>query len=166
MKSINSIVGVYDNNLFKTLEEKIGEKELFELWEEKILTNEKFIYAEEYGYLLLKSDDLNCLLGILGIERNEVKLECLSDVAIYHRESYEYGIREYDCFHFRYNEIYNQLIMYFDDSSNADEIWSNIKLNGLYEFLEKKYKDQARVMVKNRLKELQDFAENGEIEIW
>lgn len=162
----NAVVGIYDDSLFKTLEEKIGEKNLFELWKEEILTNERFIYAEEFGYLLLKSKNVDSLINILGIERTELKIESLSEIVECYQCSQDFGIKEYDILNFHYDEVYEQLIMYFDDSNNSDEIWNDIKLNGLDKFLEKKYKEQTRVMIKNRLKELQDFAESGEIEIW
>lgn len=166
MKSIDSIVGVYIDDLFDTLEEKIGEEKVEKLLKEKIFTNEKIIFDKEFGHLIFKSNEVNNLSNIFNVTRVELNLKSLSEVVELYQCSQDFGIKEYDVLNFHYDEVYEQLIMYFDDSSNTDEIWNDIKLNGLENFLERKYKEQTRIMIKNRLKELEEYAENGEIEIW
>lgn len=165
MKNYETIIGIDIDDLFEVLEEKNDYKEIKKIWNEKVITDSRF--TDENGYfILLKSNDLGSLLNILDLKVDDVEVKTLSEIVGSFCSDQCFGIKKYDCFHFDYNEAREQLIMYFDDSNDTDEKWSNIKTNGLEKFLEKKYKEQTRVLVKNRLKELQDFVENGEIETW
>lgn len=118
-------------------------------------------------FMIIKNNDVEILKTKLGEEIfNSIKFETLYNSIQYYEESADFGIKEYDCFHFHYDEVHDGLADYFNSETYTDEIFNSIKEVGLEKFLEEKYKDEVWYMINMRLNEIKNKIKNREVEVW
>ncbi|MGL5330958.1 MAG: hypothetical protein ACRDD7_16975 [Peptostreptococcaceae bacterium] len=160
MKKLVYCMGMY--KIFKSLECLMKDEEIENLINS--LESDSIIVDYNHEVIIFTSEkDLNMINEKLGYKFD---CETLSEFTQWFYEGTSYGIKDYGCFHFSYDEVHDSLKDYLNNEDCTEKLFGLIKKKSINEILDDLCEKEVLLMMKRRLNQINDIIKNSEIAVW